>query len=80
MRFLLVLCGVVLLAACASDDAKPARQHKTKYDKYYRSGVPKPAGTPDPRAPRPVSVPPGTVTNSPELHPGAVDAMGTPGD
>jgi hypothetical protein len=78
MRAIFGLCALVLLAGCASDDDTPKSNNGHGRHHHNNAANPNASGTPKPQSLAPVSVPPGTVTNSPALQQGAVDAMGDP--
>ena len=75
MRLLLVLGSLLVLAACASDD-NARTTHQGRHGRHHQNADPNASPTPAPNHAGPVSVRPGTVTNSTALRQGAVDAMG----
>jgi hypothetical protein len=75
IRTLLVLCSLIALAACASDDNDSGTQ-QSRHGRHHHNTDPN--ASPSPNYSGPVSVPPGTVTNSTALRQGAIDAMGDP--
>ncbi len=78
LRTLLALGILCLLAGCASDDDAATSHRGHGRHHHNNSADPNASGSPRPQSLTPVSVPPGTVTNSPALQQGAVDAMGDP--